>query len=160
MGVEVNASASDVDRLRDALHAVADAGAVGAVTIRTRAADPAQREVAVGADASAAWTLDACRTSIYDNDVRARLDLPLGDPQLREDAVAVRAVRYAPQMLPALRHCFARDPGLRVHLYRPEGVLGATIGHVCVVAPDIEDARRRAEHAADYLSGTLEEEQP
>ncbi len=100
---------------------------------------------------------DACVTSVTENYVRAMLDLPLGAPVMRGAAAALGFVRWAPDLHGALRHCMARDPLARIHLYGTEGVRGMTIGHVCVVADDRDDAARRARHAADYLTGTIEE---
>lgn len=110
-----------------------------------------------GIPAAAVATLDACVTSVYENHVRALLDLPLGSPALLAGSAAVEFVGWAPALHGALRHCMARDPGVRIHLYGTEGRPGMTIGHVCVVADEVDDAVRRARHAADYLTGTIEE---
>ena len=106
---------------------------------------------------SAAWTLDACPTSLYENHVRAILDLPLGTSALHQPSAAACAVCWAPGLVSALRHCMARDPAVRVHLAGTEGVRGMTIGHTCVIGVDDADVVRRARHAADYLTGTIEE---
>jgi len=110
-----------------------------------------------GIPAAAVATLDACVTSVYENHVRALLNLPLGSPALHAGSAAVEFVGWAPELHAALRHCMARDPGVRIHLYGTEGRPGMTIGHVCVVADEVDDAVRRARHAADYLTGTIEE---
>jgi 5-(carboxyamino)imidazole ribonucleotide synthase len=55
------------------------------------------------------------------------------------------------------RHLMARDPSLRIHLYGKQVRPGRKIGHVTVGGADLEDLRRRARHAADYLQGVISE---
>lgn len=153
--VNVDLADPDAATQRAAVEWMRDSQAIGAVAIRFTANDAVQG--ALGAGAAAAWTLDGCLTPLYENHVRALLDLPLGSPRLLGGAVASARVAYAPGMHAALRHCFARDPQLRVHLYGTPAVSGMTIGHVTVVADDADDAQRRALHAAQYLTGLIEE---
>ena len=154
--VVIDASSADPEAQRIAIACLVAAGVEGAACVRLGPqSEPPQLEI--GPSVSAAWTLDACVTSLYENHVRAVLDLPLGAPRLLGRAVATCAVGAAPQMHAALRHCFARDPELRVHLYGTRATAGMTIGHVTVVAEDSDDALRRARHAAEYLTGSIEE---
>lgn len=136
---------------------VSELGVVGATCLRFEPGGPGIAKAAVGLDATSAWTLDSAVTPLYENHVRALFDLPLGAPTLRGRAVASCTVRQAPGMFAALRHCMARDPGARIHLDGTPHDPGTTIGHVSVVSDDAEDALRRARHAADYLTGTIEE---
>ena len=53
----------------------------------------------------------------------------------------------------ALLHVFARDRAARVHLYGKEVKPGRKVGHVTCGGTDLEDVRRRAWHAANYLMG-------
>ena len=57
----------------------------------------------------------------------------------------------------ALLHCLARDPGLRVHFYGKEVRPGRKIGHVTVLGSDLGELRDRADHAAAYISGEIDE---
>ena len=51
----------------------------------------------------------------------------------------------------------ARDPGLKVHMYGKDVRPGRKIGHVTVVGDDLDDLLARAHHAADYLTGVIDE---
>jgi 5-(carboxyamino)imidazole ribonucleotide synthase len=62
-----------------------------------------------------------------------------------------------PNMYSAYKHCMARDPGLKIHMYGKEVRPGRKIGHVTVLSEDLDDALRRARHAAAYLTGTIQE---
>ncbi len=134
---------------------VSEAGILGAACLRFGPDQMGIPDLTVGVDGSAAWTLDGATTPLYENHVRALLDLPLGTPNLRARAVACCVVRGAPGMFGALRHCMARDPGVRVHLEDSPRESGTTVGHVSVVSDDADDCLRRARHAADYLTGTI-----
>jgi 5-(carboxyamino)imidazole ribonucleotide synthase len=109
------------------------------------------------------WTIDGAATSQFENHLRAVLDLPLGSPH----ATAPTAVMVnmlggdLPDLHAALRHVLARDPGLRVHLYGKSVRRGRKIGHVTVLGSgagdDTDDLRARAWHAADYITGVIDE---
>ena len=101
------------------------------------------------------WTIDGAHTSQFENHLRAVLDLPLGDPSLREQCVVMTNVLGgAVTDLPsALLHCFARDRRLRVQLYGKQVRPGRKVGHVTAFGDDLEQVRARARHAADYLMG-------
>ncbi len=116
-------------------------------------------ELAMRPHNSAHWTIDAAATSQFENHLRAVLDLPLGSPQaLAPVAVMVNVLGGdLPDLHRALRHVMARDPGARVHLYGKTVRPGRKIGHVTVLGDDLDDLRARAWHAADYISGVIDE---
>jgi 5-(carboxyamino)imidazole ribonucleotide synthase len=105
------------------------------------------------------WTIDGAVTSQFENHLRAVLDLPLGSPLARAPVTVMVNLlgRDLPDVHRALRHVLARDPGLRVHLYGKQVRPGRKIGHVTVVGDDLDDLRRRAWHAADYISGVIDQ---
>jgi 5-(carboxyamino)imidazole ribonucleotide synthase len=115
-------------------------------------------ELAMRPHNSGHWTIDGAATSQFENHLRAVLDLPLGAPH----AVAPYTVMVnvlggdLPDLHRALRHVLARDPDLRVHLYGKAVRPGRKIGHVSVRGDDPDDLRRRAWHAADYISGVID----
>ena len=116
-------------------------------------------ELAMRPHNSGHWTIDGARTSQFENHLRAVLDLPLGDPTpLHPFTVMVNIIggKY-PDMYAAYKHCLARDPGLKVHLYGKEVRPGRKVGHVTVCSDELQDAIRRATHAADYFMGVVEE---
>lgn len=101
------------------------------------------------------WSIDGSRTSQFENHLRAVLDLPLGDPTVRNPwTVMVNVLGGSVSDLPAaLLHCFARDPRLRVQLYGKELKPGRKVGHVTAYGDDLDAVRRRARHAGNYLMG-------
>ena len=60
-------------------------------------------------------------------------------------------------MYSAYKHVMARDPGLRVHMYGKDVRPGRKIGHVTVYGDDLDALLARAHHAADYLTGVIDE---
>lgn len=116
-------------------------------------------ELAMRPHNSGHWSMDGAVTSQFENHLRAVLDLPLGSPA----AIAPYAVMVnvlggdQPDMYPAYLHCMARDPGLRIHMYGKSVRPGRKIGHVTVVGDDLASLLDRAHHAADYLTGVIDE---
>lgn len=141
---------------------VADAlGVTGmlAVELFDTGTDIFVNELAMRPHNSGHWSIDGAVTSQFENHLRAVLDLPLGSPApLGRWTVMVNVIggEY-PDMYAAYKHCMARDPGLKIHMYGKEVRPGRKIGHVTVVSDDLDDALRRARHAAAYLTGTIEE---
>ncbi len=136
---------------------VTELGVIGAACLRFEPGSLSVASAARGIDATSAWTHDAAVTPLVENHLRAQFDLPLGAPMLLGRASATCTFREAPGMFAALRHCMARDPRARIHFYGTAAASGTTIGHVSVVSDDADDSLRRARHAADYLTGTIEE---
>ena len=116
-------------------------------------------ELAMRPHNSGHWSIDGAVTSQFENHLRAVLDLPLGNPApVAPWTVMVNVIGGDyPDMYAAFKHCMARDPGVRIHMYGKEVRKGRKIGHVTVLSQDLADALRRAHHAADYLRGVIEE---
>ncbi|GAB3914581.1 N5-carboxyaminoimidazole ribonucleotide synthase [Microlunatus endophyticus] len=108
------------------------------------------------------WSIDGSHTSQFENHLRAVLDLPLGDPTVRDPwTVMVNVLGGSVSDLPAaLLHCFARDPKLRVQLYGKDVKPGRKVGHVTAYGHDLASVRRRARHAGNYLMGLPDENVP
>ena len=116
-------------------------------------------ELAMRPHNSGHWSIDGAISSQFDNHLRGVLDLPLGSPQRLAPWVVMVNVLGGdqPDMYRAYRHVMARDPELRVHMYGKEVRPGRKIGHVTVLGEDLEDLLARAHHAADYLTGVIDE---
>ncbi|HET7902222.1 MAG TPA: 5-(carboxyamino)imidazole ribonucleotide synthase [Candidatus Nanopelagicales bacterium] len=116
-------------------------------------------ELAMRPHNSGHWSIDGAVTSQFENHLRAVLDLPLGSPAaVAPYAVMVNVLgRDKGDLYRAYLHCMARDPGLKVHMYGKEVRAGRKLGHVTVVGDDLDDLLARAHHAADYLSGAIDE---
>lgn len=105
------------------------------------------------------WTIDGAHTSQFENHLRAVLDLPLGDPRVRQPwcvMVNVLGGQHT-DLTSELLHCFARDPQLRVELYGKQVRPGRKVGHVVGYGDDLAAVRARAQHAARYLMGEIRE---
>jgi 5-(carboxyamino)imidazole ribonucleotide synthase len=116
-------------------------------------------ELAMRPHNSGHWSIDGAITSQFENHLRAVLDLPLGSPKAKSEwTVMVNVIGGDfSDMFHAFKHCMARDPHVKIHMYGKEVRKGRKIGHVNVSSEDLEDALRRAQHAADYLIGNIEE---
>lgn len=145
-----------------ALSIAADLGVVGMLAVElfhTKDGRILVNELAMRPHNSGHWSIDGSTTSQFENHLRAVLDLPLGSPRMTAaHAVMVNVLGGThPDLYPALLHCMARDPGLHVHLYGKTVRPGRKVGHVTVVGADLPDLLARAHHAADYLTGVIDE---
>ena len=116
-------------------------------------------ELAMRPHNSGHWSMDGAVTSQFENHLRAVLDWPLGSPApTGPKTVMVNLLgKDIGDLHGAFRHVMARDPGLKVHLYGKEVRPGRKIGHVNATGDNIEALLQRAWHAADYLTGVIDE---
>lgn len=100
------------------------------------------------------YSIEACATSQFENQLRAILDLPLGSPVLRvQHAVMVNVVGSAAgDPVERLAEALSID-GVHVHLYGKSWKPGRKLGHVTAVGNDVADLRRRAHAAVAALGG-------
>lgn len=98
-------------------------------------------EIAPRPHNSGHYTIDACRTSQFEQQVRVLCGLPLADPTLHTPAVMVNLLgdiwsHGEPRWEAVLRH-----PGAHLHLYgKREARPGRKMGHVTVCEPQPEKA--------------------
>ncbi|NBV90149.1 MAG: 5-(carboxyamino)imidazole ribonucleotide synthase [Actinobacteria bacterium] len=116
-------------------------------------------ELAMRPHNSGHWSMDGAVTSQFENHLRATLDWPLGSPATTAPiTVMVNLLgQDLSDLQSAFRHVMARDPSIKVHLYGKEVKRGRKIGHVNIIGDNLEDLRQRAWHAADYLTGVIDE---
>ena len=116
-------------------------------------------ELAMRPHNSGHWSIDGAVTSQFENHLRAVLDLPLGDPTPTAPYSVMVNVLGGDKggLYRAYLHVLARDPGLKVHMYGKEVRPGRKLGHVTAVGDDLDDLLARAHHAADYLTGVIDE---
>ncbi len=114
-------------------------------------------ELAMRPHNSGHWTIDGSVTSQFEQHLRAVLDLPLGStrPTARWTVMANVLGGDHPDLYRSYLHVMAHDPELKVHLYGKSVRPGRKIGHVTVCGDDLADLRARAQHAADYIRGTI-----
>jgi len=112
-------------------------------------------ELAMRPHNSGHWTIEGAVTSQFEQHLRAVLDYPLGHTGLVAPAVAMANVLGGrPEGMSIderLHHLFARDPGVRVHLYGKHPRPGRKLGHVTVLGEEMEEVRARAVRAAKWL---------
>jgi 5-(carboxyamino)imidazole ribonucleotide synthase len=107
------------------------------------------------------WSMDGAVTGQFENHLRAVLDLPLGSPAARASwTVMVNILggdhgALSENLYGGYPHVFARDPGLKVHLYGKDVRPGRKVGHVTAYGDDLDDVRSRARHAAAWFRGDL-----
>ena len=172
---EVIAPAPDLDptlasvATEAALRIAGDLGVTGVLAVemfevRTHDAEGGRaayvvNELAMRPHNSGHWSIDGAVTGQFEQHLRAVLDLPLGDPSPRAPWTVMANVLGGDyeELYPAYRHIMARDPAAKVHVYGKGVRPGRKIGHVNVSATDLDDARERAGHAADYLRGVITE---
>jgi len=116
-------------------------------------------ELAMRPHNSGHWSMDGAVTSQFENHLRAVLDWPLGSPApTGPNTVMVNLLgKDIGDLHGAFRHVMARDPGIKVHLYGKEVRPGRKIGHVNATGDNIKALLQRAWHAADYLTGVIDE---
>jgi 5-(carboxyamino)imidazole ribonucleotide synthase len=107
------------------------------------------------------WSMDGAATGQFENHLRAVLDLPLGATTARAPwTVMVNLLggghgAVSEDLYGGFPHVFARDPGLKVHLYGKEVRPGRKVGHVTAYGDDLDDVLARARHAAAWFAGDL-----
>lgn len=112
-------------------------------------------ELAMRPHNSGHWTIEGAGTSQFEQHLRAVLDYPLGHTGLVAPAVAMANVLGGPaegmSIDERLHHLFARDPGVKVHLYGKRPRPGRKLGHVTVLGEEMDEVRARAVRAAEWL---------
>jgi 5-(carboxyamino)imidazole ribonucleotide synthase len=90
------------------------------------------------------FTLDACATDQFQQQVRALCGLPLGDPRLLSPVVMVNLLGDVWQPLPDWEKLLRR-PGVQLHLYgKAEARAGRKMGHYNCLAETLDAALRIA----------------
>ncbi len=112
----------------------------------TRQGDLLINEMAPRTHNSGHYTLDACYTSQFEQQVRMVCDLPFADPSQHTAVVMVNLLgdiwgHSQPQWQDLLQ-----SPLSKLHLYgKQEARLGRKMGHYCALANDLETALAEAE---------------
>jgi 5-(carboxyamino)imidazole ribonucleotide synthase len=144
-----------------ALRVAKETGVVGmlAVELFDTPAGLVINELAMRPHNSGHWSIDGAHTSQFENHLRAVLDLPLGDPRPRQPKAVMANILGGDlaDLHVAFKHVMARDPALKIHLYGKTVRPGRKVGHVTAVGEDEAILRERAQHAADYFRGVIDE---
>lgn len=101
------------------------------------------------------YTTEACRTSQFEQHIRAIAGLPLGETDMVVPAavmVNILGERDGETELTGLKEAL-QIPGVSVHLYDKHPTkVDRKMGHLTATAPTVEEARRRAEQARSLIS--------
>jgi 5-(carboxyamino)imidazole ribonucleotide synthase len=123
-------------------------------------------EVAPRTHNSGHWTIEACRTSQFEQHLRAIVGLPLGDTTQHSPAVMLNllgaADAYGAVIIEGLDEVLAL-PGVAVHLYGKHTVRPfRKMGHVTITAADLETALELAGRVREGLriAGSTSETEP
>lgn len=110
-------------------------------------------EIAPRVHNSGHFTLDACKTSQFEQQVRMICDLPAGSPALLTPVVMANILgdqwaRGEPLWEKMLQH-----PDAKLHLYgKRQARPGRKMGHMCYLDEDVERAQRKAREIMDGLT--------
>jgi 5-(carboxyamino)imidazole ribonucleotide synthase len=112
-------------------------------------------ELAMRPHNSGHWSIEGAITSQFEQHLRAVLDLPLGATDMRARHVVMGNILGGDKadLHRAFLHLFARDPGLKVHLYGKEVRPGRKVGHVTLLGEDTKRLSARALHATEFFAG-------
>jgi 5-(carboxyamino)imidazole ribonucleotide synthase len=120
-------------------------GVMGVEFFVTRDGGVLVNELAPRTHNSGHYTIDACATSQFEQQVRAICGLPLGDPRLLSPVVMVNILGDAWTHGEPDWAVLLAEPAVRLHLYgKAEPRPGRKMGHFTVTAPDAEQALARA----------------
>ena len=98
-------------------------------------------EIAPRPHNSGHYTIDACRTSQFEQQVRVLCELPLGDPSLHTPAVMLNLLGDAWKGKEPDWRCILEHAGAHLHLYgKREARAGRKMGHVTVCEDSLERA--------------------
>jgi 5-(carboxyamino)imidazole ribonucleotide synthase len=144
-----------------ALDLAQELGVIGvmAVELLVKSEEIEITKISMGPHFSGNWTIDASRTSQFEQHLRAILDLPLGDPSMTF-AFAVTGKIIAGEKSDMYRpylHLMARSPDLKFHQYMNEPAPGQIVGHMTASGSNLLALREDLEHARDYMSGEIDE---
>lgn len=153
-GIAPAIAAQAVDATRAVMHALDYVGILCIEFFVNRAGQLLINELAPRPHNSGHLTFDACRTSQFEQQVRAVCGLPLGSPELLQPSAMANLLgdlwtNGTPDWTAALRY-----PDVKLHLYgKASARPGRKMGHLTALAPSADEARRLVVAARDALTG-------
>ncbi len=149
---EVTAAAEKLARLiAEKINLV---GVMGVELFVTKAGEVLVNELAPRTHNSGHWTLDACMTSQFEQQVRAICGLPLGAVTLLSPVVMVNILGDAWANGEPKWDTLLAQPNVRLHLYgKSDPRPGRKMGHFTVTARDADMALELAQKYKERLSG-------
>ena len=127
-------------------------GVLGVEFFVTKAGDVLINELAPRTHNSGHYTMDACRTSQFEQQARAICGLPLGDVTLLTPVVMVNILGDAWAKGEPYWAALQAQPGMHLHLYgKSEARPGRKMGHFNVTAGEADAALRLAQECKARL---------
>ena len=137
-----------------AVHAIQGVGTMGVEFFLTDSEDVVINEIAPRVHNTGHYTLEACRTSQFENHIRAILGWPLGDPSLKVPAavmVNLLGTEVTSGIVTGVSQALSVT-GVHLHLYgKTRCTVGRKMGHLTVLGKSVEDAQKRAIEAAQFI---------
>lgn len=131
------------------------AGTFGVELFLTGDGEVVVNEIAPRVHNSGHYTMEACRTSQFEQHIRAVTGLPLGETDLTTPAavmINILGERDGPTELTGLSEALA-IPGISVHLYgKSPTKVDRKMGHITAIAATLEEARANAHKAREAIS--------
>lgn len=108
---------------------------------------------------SSLWTIEGSITDVFEQYLRAALDLPLGDTTLLSSNIVLGDLTNGGKndMYRPYLHLMARTPKLKFHQYRTNSKIGEIVGHISIIGTDVDYLIEEIKHAQDYFSGKSED---
>lgn len=131
------------------------AGVFGIEMFLTKNGDVLVNEIAPRVHNSGHYTIEACKTSQFENHIRAITGMPIGDTDLIVPAavmINVLGERHGPAEAKGLEKIMEM-PNVSVHIYgKKETKLERKMGHITVVGKTVKECLEIAEHARKILT--------
>ncbi|NYI40780.1 5-(carboxyamino)imidazole ribonucleotide synthase [Demequina lutea] len=108
-------------------------------------------ELAMRPHNSGHWSIEGSVTSQFEQHLRAVLDWPLGDTSTLAPVTVMANVLGGSREDLATAWPGVADPSVKVHLYGKGVRTGRKVGHVTCMGQRVDDVRRRAAEAADWI---------
>lgn len=129
-------------------------GVMGVEFFVTDAGELLVNEVAPRPHNSGHYTIDACITSQFEQQVRMVCDLPFGDTRLLSPVVMINLLGDLWASGNPPWEGLLADPAAKLHLYgKSTARPGRKMGHFCCLADDADTALAHARRAMSQLSG-------
>jgi 5-(carboxyamino)imidazole ribonucleotide synthase len=133
-------------------HALDYVGVMAVEFFVTRCGELLINEIAPRPHNSGHFTLDACVTSQFEQQVRMVCDLPAGDTRLHTPVVMVNILGDVWQRENPRWDTLLNDPNAKLHLYgklKPRS--GRKMGHFCYLDENLERAQQKASEILAWL---------
>ena len=146
-----NAAKAAAKRMADKLDYI---GVMAVEFFVTKKGELLVNEMAPRTHNSGHYTIDACVTSQFEQQVRMVCDVPFGDTRLLSPVVMTNMLGdlWGESSQPKWNNLL-KSPATKLHLYgKHEARIGRKMGHFCTLSDSLEDAKKEADNVFNHLS--------